>query len=123
MYRKQCPECGTWNHQYEIKSVKKKDENTLEVVRHFFLCGHYVTFYQPIFRGKSWRGYCYTTWYKRDSDGKIVIASIPEHRAIWEQAHGELLKDWDVHHINRVKDDNRIENLIAMPSKAHSVWM
>jgi len=44
----------------------------------------------------------------------------PEHCLIWEQHSGSLPKGWHVHHINGVKDDNRIENLQAMPSKKHA---
>lgn len=45
-----------------------------------------------------------------------------EHILIWEQVHNQLLpKGWTVHHINGVKSDNRPENLIALPSRKHSL--
>lgn len=44
----------------------------------------------------------------------------PEHCLIWEEHNGPIPKGWHVHHINGVKDDNRIENLQAMPSKKHA---
>lgn len=46
---------------------------------------------------------------------------IPEHRLIWLQ-HSELIeipKGKIIHHINGVKDDNRIENLQIMTQKQH----
>lgn len=43
----------------------------------------------------------------------------PEHRVLWEQAHGPLPKGYIVHHKNGVKDDNRLENLEALPRKRH----
>ncbi|MCH8990540.1 MAG: HNH endonuclease [Acidobacteria bacterium] len=44
----------------------------------------------------------------------------PEHRIVWEQTHGQTLpSDWVVHHLNGVKDDNRPENLAAMPRHEH----
>jgi len=43
-----------------------------------------------------------------------------EHHLVWESHYGLLPKDYIVHHLNGVKDDNRIENLIAMPRKLHS---
>ena len=45
---------------------------------------------------------------------------ISEHRFIWEQAYGKLPKGYVIHHFNGVKDDNRRENLVALPRNAHS---
>jgi len=47
--------------------------------------------------------------------GKYIL----EHRFIWEQHYGKLPDGFVVHHINGIKDDNRIENLIALPYKKH----
>jgi hypothetical protein len=45
----------------------------------------------------------------------------PEHTLVWEKANGKPLpKGWVIHHINAVKDDNRLENLEAMPRKKHA---
>lgn len=45
---------------------------------------------------------------------------VREHQLVWEQAHGtELPKGWHVHHKNGIKDDNRPENLEAMPHARH----
>ena len=38
-----------------------------------------------------------------------------EHRYVWEQANGPIPKGWIIHHINGIKDDNRLENLVALP--------
>ena len=47
-------------------------------------------------------------------------AYTPEHRMVWEQAHGKSIpKGWVVHHLNGVKDDNRPENLAAMSRHYH----
>jgi hypothetical protein len=46
------------------------------------------------------------------------------YRKIYEQHHGPIPKDsnnrtYDIHHINGNHNDNRIENLIALPVKEH----
>jgi len=46
-----------------------------------------------------------------------------EHRIIWEAAHGPLPDGWHIHHLNGVKDDNRVENLQAMPAKDHARYI
>ena len=44
-----------------------------------------------------------------------------EHHIVWEQIHRRLLpENWIVHHLNGIRDDNRPENLEAMPRKQHS---
>ena len=47
-----------------------------------------------------------------------------EHRAVYWLHHGELPpKGWVIHHINHDPLDNRIENLEALPSSIHSIYM
>jgi hypothetical protein len=42
-----------------------------------------------------------------------------EHIAVWEEANGPVPKGWDVHHLNGIKDDNRLENLLAQSASDH----
>ena len=43
-----------------------------------------------------------------------------EHIIVWEKTNGKPLpKGWVVHHLNGVKDDNRPENLLALPRGEH----
>lgn len=43
----------------------------------------------------------------------------PEHRLVWEKINGPIPDGWIIHHLNGVKNDNRIENLNAMPRSEH----
>ena len=48
-------------------------------------------------------------------------SKIQEHRAVIEKCLGRKLNnDEVVHHVNGVKDDNRIENLVIMSQKEHN---
>jgi HNH endonuclease len=45
---------------------------------------------------------------------------VKEHRLIYEQYYNCCLLPWiDIHHINNIKDDNRIENLKVMTRSEH----
>jgi hypothetical protein len=52
---------------------------------------------------------------RADSHGYVL-----EHILVWEKIHKRYLpKGWVVHHLNGIKDDNRPENLIALPTRKH----
>jgi len=44
-----------------------------------------------------------------------------EHIVMWEEINGRLPDGWIVHHLNGIRDDNRLENLAAMPRKRHNL--
>jgi len=44
-----------------------------------------------------------------------------EHILVWEEFHGKGLPGgWLIHHLNGIKDDNRPENLVALPLNKHN---
>lgn len=51
---------------------------------------------------------------------RIQGKQLQEHRLIWEKAYGEIPNGWVVHHLNGIRNDNRLENLFAMPRTRHS---
>lgn len=57
--------------------------------------------------------------YLRVGNGSGAGAYKAEHRLVWEQHNGPIKKTWVVHHLNGIKTDNRIENLVAMPRQYH----
>jgi len=50
------------------------------------------------------------------ADGKGYVF---EHILVWMESY-PLPEGWDVHHINGIKDDNRLENLKSMPHAKHT---
>jgi len=59
-----------------------------------------------------------------DKDGYIRIVfkgkKMMAHRMIWEMFNGEIPEGMEVHHINGVRDDNRIDNLALTTRKQNA---
>ena len=79
-------------------------------------------------RNPAWKGgifksegyvYVYAPNHPRATRGS-KRAYVGQHILVWEEAHNQSVPDgWVVHHLNGIKDDNRVENLVAMPDKKH----
>lgn len=66
-------------------------------------------------RGDGYIGLYYPSYPRSGKDGYVM-----EHIFVMEQSIGRPLKDDEVvHHINHIRDDNRLENLQLMTFKEH----
>lgn len=70
-------------------------------------------------RFKITSGYIFVK--KPDHHRATFHGYVREHILVWEEANGrELPIGWSIHHINGKRDDNRPENLLAMPKRNHT---
>ena len=70
-------------------------------------------------KNPSWKG---GRHFSKRGYVEVLIAPhtrVLEHRYAWEQVHGPIPKNWLVHHLNGIKTDNRLENLVAMSRSQH----
>ena len=72
------------------------------------------------YRRRRPKGYIYC--YVPDHPNASKHGLVPEHRLVMEKHLGFIIpKEFDVHHLNGIKDDNRIENLTVMTHAAHTI--
>jgi hypothetical protein len=84
---------------------------------------------------KEWKFYCDTCGTPITDGGKCeacrqgdkdrllsyrVFRGISEHRYIYQKRVGEIPEGYIIHHLNGLKGDNRIENLLAMDRSLHN---
>lgn len=60
-------------------------------------------------------GYYYDNGYKR-----MGTKGTPEHRTVWERLRGPIPNGHEIHHINGVRDDNRVKNLMCLSKSEHT---
>ena len=60
-------------------------------------------------------GFWYSKGYKR-----IGRKGLFEHRVIWEHANGIIPTGYEIHHLNGIRDDNRVENLQLLSKSEHA---
>lgn len=77
-------------------------------------------------RAGNWKGgrvrdvHGYWWLYRPDHPRTTINGYVREHRIVWEEANGRLLRpDEDVHHIDGDRGNNALENLVALTKKQH----
>ena len=68
--------------------------------------------------GKGYDSNGYIRLLKKDHP-RAINGYIYEHLAVWEDANGELPKGYIIHHLNGIKHDNRLSNLMAVQRGQH----
>jgi hypothetical protein len=112
-YHGRCPEC-THKIQGSLINYKKGRESSRYKGDRRKTALGYIDL--AIFPGEEF----YDTMARKGSyHGWVRYAS--EHRIVVARHLGRPLKHWEhVHHINGIKDDNRIENLLVVDAQTHS---
>lgn len=102
-----CPECG--EYKYGQSGKCQSCENKAKAILH---SGK---------NNENWKGgITKTRGYVLIRQGVGKKAKyVQEHRLVWEALHGSIPEGYVIHHLNGIKNDNRIKNLSCLPIGAH----
>ena len=68
-----------------------------------------------VFQGHKFNKWKKDGYYRAHYDGHVIYL----HRAVWESVYGKIPDDYQVHHIDKNKDNNDISNLMLISTKEH----
>lgn len=77
----------------------------------------WVKIHKPEWRGKTKDGY--VRLWRPGHPLASRYGFVQEHRYVVFEAGIEIPKGYDVHHINEIRDDNRLENLQVLSKREH----
>lgn len=113
-----CPDCGKLIKQVSTRCRTCNMKNQWkEAIRD-------KTQYRRGFHSPAWVNgrtiqYGYILIYVPDHP-RAVRGYVREHQLVWEQANKKPLpKGYIIHHLNGIRSDNRICNLVALPTREH----
>lgn len=132
--RQWCDECRITQaqargHRYEDRSKGTCQDCGKSVQRRALRCrqcdnkarsAYFLREANPFWKGGFTKADGYVYIRQPRGDGERTHPYRAEHILVWEQANEKPLpKGWVVHHLNGIKDDNRPENLLALPRGEH----
>ncbi|MCJ7828976.1 MAG: HNH endonuclease [Dehalococcoidia bacterium] len=130
---KWCPDCKILKRRevWRLSSQRTKYNTCPQCGERKFYKRHLCRACENKRRGKYQKGEGNPNWRggKTHNNGYIYLRTNrsgkkhcyqAEHIVVWEQANGRLPDGWVIHHLNGVRDDNRLENLAGMPRKQHN---
>ena len=61
--------------------------------------------------------HCKISVHSKNGYIKTTIEAVPyyNHRLVWSQVHGNIQQGFEIDHLNKIRIDNRIDNLRAIP--------
>lgn len=109
-----CSQCGK---ERWVKLSDTQRAKFTNICRH---CRNQKRANNPNWRGGIINDKGYVRHYEPTHPRATHSGYVYEHVLIWEQVHNKPLPNgWIIHHLNGIKNDNRPENLKALPDKRH----